>query len=419
MTHPGSDTDCQFLTTSIGRLTALGAGESGTVGDTFISYDLIHSKADWPWPVEMDHFCLLNTLTLALDASYVYYDIHPDCTTELHGQILKQPIYGGVPTTLAVNQNEPEWLTVDSSNIYWVNTNCGSGCSLPPGVSTINQIAKTGGTITTLATAQLTPGGIASDGSSVYWNDGDVSGSIVKTPVGGGSLTTLAAGLYGLNHSIVVTSGYVYVVDTAGILKIPASGGTPTTLATSNLPFDVAVDSTSVYWSDKSSPGHVYKTSISGGSVTTLAATSSGIYSDVNAVDSTYVYWSEYTTAGGSFVRIPIGGGTQTTIAAYDGEPISVAINSTDMYSMIDYDGISENGELNRTSLFGGAQPTGGSSVVNMASFADTSQASNSVSFTYSDAWANFFTSMTVFAAPVTGVQGTIDWTLKVAQKCN
>jgi hypothetical protein len=65
------------------------------------------------------------------------------------------------------------------------------------------------------------PQGMATDGSYVYWTNYDPNGSVMKAPVGGGTATTLA----------------------------PAQ----------NKPVFVAVDSTSVYWTN-AGDGTVMKT---------------------------------------------------------------------------------------------------------------------------------------------------------------
>ena len=78
-------------------------------------------------------------------------------------------------------------------------------------------------------------------------------------------------------------------------MKAPLSGvpdgGAPTPLASGqNTPYDIAVDGTSVYWTDPGS-GTVMKVPLGGGSPTTLA---SGLPGPGRiAVDGTSVYWTD------------------------------------------------------------------------------------------------------------------------------
>ena len=60
-------------------------------------------------------------------------------------------------TTIATRQNTPIWVTLDSTNIYWADEN---GLSLM-------KAPLAGGAPTTLASSQNEPYGIAIDGMSV------------------------------------------------------------------------------------------------------------------------------------------------------------------------------------------------------------------------------------------------------------
>jgi hypothetical protein len=102
---------------------------------------------------------------VAVDATSVYW------TTG--SSVMRAAIGDGVVTTLASNQAPPpNDIAVDESNVYWTN-------SVGAGAGEVVKVPIGGGTPLTLATGQDTPYGVAVDAASVYWaNYGD--GTIMK-----------------------------------------------------------------------------------------------------------------------------------------------------------------------------------------------------------------------------------------------
>jgi sugar lactone lactonase YvrE len=113
--------------------------------------------------------------------------------------VVKVPISGGAPTTLASMLDVAAFTALDGTSFYWTDSLGG----------TVMKIALSGGTPTTLASGQ-SPIGIAVDSASVYWANG--SGTVMKVPLGGGTPTTLARG-QDWPECVIVDSTYVYWTD--------------------------------------------------------------------------------------------------------------------------------------------------------------------------------------------------------------
>jgi sugar lactone lactonase YvrE len=172
------------------------------------------------------------------------------------GTVEEVPL-GGPPdaATVLATAESPTAIVVDAANVYWTDTQAG----------TVLRRVRAGGAITTLASAQPSPGGMAlsADDTALYWTnsgagsgvgDGGVgNGTIMKVTLAGGTVTTVAAGQ---SHptGIAVDGTTLYwtnaglTTGTGTVVKL-TSGGTPSTLASGlTSPYAIAVDATSVYW---------------------------------------------------------------------------------------------------------------------------------------------------------------------------
>jgi sugar lactone lactonase YvrE len=185
----------------------------------------------------------------------------------------------GQPGVQCVANAPAQALTVDDENIY-----------LSVGYSTVVRVPRSGGVPATLA--QSFTRVLTTDGSYVYWIDiygdaGSEQSSIVRVPVEGGAVSTVAhLGPHADPRCLAVDDTSVYWTDNRlpdasslqGVLKVAKAGGAPVTVAIDgpSVVEALSVDSTSVYWMAAEGIRRVSK---DGGTVTTLASyADAGVY---------------------------------------------------------------------------------------------------------------------------------------------
>jgi hypothetical protein len=88
------------------------------------------------------------------------------------GSIVKAPLAGGEAVTLASGLNQPCYLALDESSLYWTNCACPEDCGLNEFPGTVMKMGIAGGAPETIATDQKYPTAIAVDDTSVYWVNG-------------------------------------------------------------------------------------------------------------------------------------------------------------------------------------------------------------------------------------------------------
>jgi hypothetical protein len=230
---------------------------------------------------------------LAVDATFVYY------TQPSLGRIMRVPRGGGLPVALATGLDWPLFLALDrepdGASLCWAGGQKDG---------TIMKLALVDGAKpVTLIDGQSRPRAVAVQDGFVYWTD-FADGTILRTPdrldasADGGvrTATRLAAGLKGPSD-LALAGGFAYVPDQAGhVARVPLGGGALETIAdVAGIPFGVATDGQSVYWSTLGDGG-IFRTPVGGGPIDTLADAQADPH--FVALSSIAVYWSTWGRGG-------------------------------------------------------------------------------------------------------------------------
>jgi hypothetical protein len=164
---------------------------------------------------------------------------------------------------------------------------------------------------------------IAVDTANIYWmtvspiNPDGAAGVIMKTSLCGQGTTVLASPppTASLLNTLAVSNANLYWVaasySMAPIMQTPLGGGPSTTFMSGQRPGSLAIDSTSLYWTDALAHT-VVKALLDGGAPTPLSQ-ALGFPQDLLAVDATGVY---FWAAGQGVERLPLQGGDTTLLAS-------------------------------------------------------------------------------------------------------
>jgi hypothetical protein len=198
-----------------------------------------------------------------------------------------------------------------------------------------NGDCQSGRCVITLASGLQEVGCVAVDGASVYWVEGlpgpDFQGAVMKAPIDGGSVTTLASGNgfpWPCHIALDQTNVYWGGADAVGVRKVPLGGGAMTTIAaTGSAAGGLAVDATSAYFS--SDFDGVFKVPLAGGALEPV-----GVPGGVDlAIDSGHVYWAVRTGAQTTdLLFATLEGGANQPLASSLPQVQALAVDSTDVY---------------------------------------------------------------------------------------
>jgi hypothetical protein len=255
------------------------------------------------------------------------------------GTIMRVPKCGGSPVTLAnyssdigmepYNHNSTEALLIDSTRVYWA-----------VGAAIFSVPIEGGHTRMMVSVPDGIPA-IALGTENVYFALG-TEGAVGYVPLTADDRDSFWPlwGSQGFIHSLAIDSTSVYWTEDVGdggrVNKLPLGGGpAKTTLASEPGQAErIAVDGTGVYFTNNGGgAATLLEVPLGGGGVTTLAA-APGLFLNV-VVDSSHAYW--VAIAGedpnlGAILEVPIDGGEVTTLASQQASPAGLAVDETSVY---------------------------------------------------------------------------------------
>ncbi len=241
---------------------------------------------------------------LAQDSSSIYF-------TDLQkGNVQRVAKSGGAVATLASGLSSPFAIAVDSTSVYFIEN----------GNTTMSKVPIGGGAVTRLLTGSIYGDVLAVDASGLYYF---VPAQVLyKVGLAGGAAVQIENISDSLGGSLAIDSTSVYWGFSA-LRRAPVGGGSATTYtAPIGRVGAVAVDASSLYYVNISLDGAVSTTQIASvplqdGAVKVLVQASGA--NDALAVDGTSVYWTERSTS--SVKKVPKGGGAVVTLATSPNVP--------------------------------------------------------------------------------------------------
>jgi hypothetical protein len=263
------------------------------------------------------------------------------------GLLYSGPKSSGDRSQLYISWGEIADLMVDGDHLYIAYS--GAPASLesytndPPSADTHGAVVRLplgGNSITTVASDLDWPAALAADPLNLYvaihgppleCQNGNCAeeyrGGVSVVPKNGGPVTRLVEGVTAVT-AVAVDADHVYFGTNGYVRKVPINGGPTETLASGAYTVQsIALDASYVYFAEGQGP--INRVPIGGGA-TELLYSSGGLPRGLN-VDANHLYWVAYKPSGFS-LRIPLNGGTAQILGGCEGFPSDLALDEEQVF---------------------------------------------------------------------------------------